>query len=259
MTCEIVPVDDVFPHTLHARHRPYSEPADMERFLTFRAPHRVRYTAENGTVAYDGVLQVKYEFTTVDSSVRFQGDIRGKTLLDYYDVDVVWSDVNSRTDRFGSVRGMGMVQRLKLWRDNYSNLHSITVFANRSSRQYHEYEVHWFEPEFRSKDDRAKQVRLNVRGRRGSTSDVGRRFSFNRMRPRQRSAPNVGHGESSQAAAAAAASGLDIRYFGIQFSRRDGELRAYPWSSLRSGSATPQSPVIRSEGVSSTSECTVWY
>lgn len=199
----------------------------MERFLTFRAPHRIRYTGENGTVAYDGVVQVKYEFTTVDSSVQFQGDIRGKTLLDYYDVDVVWSDVNSRTDRFGSVRGMGMVQRLKLWRDSYSNLHSITVFANRSSRQYHEYEVHWFEPEFRSRDDRGKQVRLNVRGRRGSTSDVGRRFSFNRMRPRQRSVPNVGHGESSQAAAAAAASGLDIRYLGIQFSSRNGESRAY--------------------------------
>lgn len=196
----------------------------MERFLTFRAPHRLRYTGEDGTVAYDGVVQVKYEFTTVDSSVQFQGGIRGKTLLDYYDVDVVWSDVNSRTDRFGSVRGMGMVQRLKLWRDNYSNLHSITVFANRSSRQYHEYEVHWFESEFRSRDDRGKQMRLNVRGRRSSSSDVGRRFSFNRMRPRQRSAPNVGHGESSQAAAAAAASGLDIRYLGIQFSSRNGEL-----------------------------------
>lgn len=235
VTRDAVPVDDVFPHTLHARHRPYSEPADMERFLTFRAPHRIRYTGEDGSVAYDGVLQVKYEFTTVDSSVQFQGDIRGKTLLDYYDVDVVWSDVNSRTDRFGNVRGMGMVQRLKLWRDNYSNLHSITVFANRSSRQYHEYEVHWFEPEFRSRDDRGKQARLNVRGRRGSTSDVGRRFSFNRMRPRQRSVPNVGHGESSQAATAAAASGLDIRYLGIQFSSRNGESRAYASSHHASG------------------------
>lgn len=194
----------------------------MERFLTFRVPHRLQYTSESGAITYDGIVQVKYEFTTVDSSVRFQGDVRGKTLLDYYDVDVVWSDVNTRTDRFGSVRGMGMVQRLKLWRDNYSNLHSITVFANRSSRQYHEYDIRWFEPELRSKDDRAKQVRLNVRGRRGSTSDIGRRFSFNRIRPRQRSMPNAEHGESSHAANP----GLDIRYLGIQFSSRNGESQA---------------------------------
>lgn len=191
----------------------------MERFLTFRVPHRLQYTSDNGTVAYDGVIQVKYEFTTVDSSIQFQGDVRGKTLLDYYDIDVVWSDVNTRTDRFGSVRGMGMVQRLKLWRDNYSNLHSITVFANRSSRQYHEYDIHWFEPELRSKDDRAKQVRLNVRGRRGSTSDIGRRFSFNRIRPRQRSVPNAGQRESSHMANPS----LDIRYLGLQFSSRNGE------------------------------------
>ena len=223
-----MPADDVFPHTLHARHRPYSDPADMERFLTFRTPHRMRYTGENGTVVYDGVAQVKYEFTTVERSIQFQGDIRGKTLLYYYDVDVVWSDVNARTDRFGSVRGMGLVQRLKLWRDNYSNLHSMTIFANRSSREYHEYEIRSFDPEFRSKDDRAKQVRLNVRDRRGNTTDVGRRFSFNRIRPRQRPAPNVGLGGSNhrEAGVTATASDLDIRYLGIQFSSRNGELRA---------------------------------
>lgn len=214
-------MEDVYPHTLHARHRPYTDAADMERFLTFRVPHRIRYTGEDGTVTFDGVMQVKYEFTSVESSVRFQGDVRGKVLLDYYDVDVVWSDINSRTDRFGSVRGMGLVQRLKLWRDNYSNLHSITVFANRSSRQYHEYELYWFDAEPRSKDDRTRQMRLGVRGRRGSTSDLSRRFSFNRIRPRQRSVPGAGQGESSHAAAASP--GLEIKYLGLQFSHRDGK------------------------------------
>ncbi|CAI4213918.1 unnamed protein product [Parascedosporium putredinis] len=162
-------------------------------------------------------MQVKYEFTSVDSSVRFQGDVRGKAFLDYYDVDVVWSDTNNRTDRFGNIRGMGLVQRVKLWRDNYSNLHSITVFANRSSRRYHEYDVHWFEAEPKSKDDRAKQLRLTVRGRRGSTSDLGRRFSFNRIRPRQRSVPGSGPVESPPTAAVS----LEIKYLGLQFSHRD--------------------------------------
>jgi hypothetical protein len=116
---------------------------------------------------------------------------------------------------------MGLVQRLKLWRDNYSNLHSITVFANRSSRQYHEYELYWFDAEPRSKDDRTRQMRLGVRGRRGSTSDLSRRFSFNRIRPRQRSVPGAGQGESSHAAAASPA--LEIKYLGLQFSHRDGK------------------------------------
>lgn len=212
-------MEDIYPHTLHARHRPYTDAADIERFLTFRVPHRIRYTGEDGTVSFDGIMQVKYEFTSVDSSVRFQGDVRGKTLLDYYDVDVVWSDTNNRTDRFGNIRGMGLVQRVKLWRDNYSNLHSITVFANRSSRRYHEYDIHWFEAEPKSKDDRAKQLRLTVRGRRGSTSDLGRRFSFNRIRPRQRSVPGSGSVESPPTAAVS----LEIKYLGLQFSHRDGK------------------------------------
>jgi hypothetical protein len=55
----------------------------MERYLTFREPHRIRYTAENGVVTHDQLIPVKYEFTTVDGSVRFQGDIRAKVLLDY--------------------------------------------------------------------------------------------------------------------------------------------------------------------------------
>ncbi|SPN97810.1 uncharacterized protein DNG_01322 [Cephalotrichum gorgonifer] len=253
MTCGAVPVDDVFPHTLHARHRPYSDPGDLERFLTFRVPHRIRYTGEDGIVAFDGVVQVNYEFTTVDSSIRFQGDVRGKTLLDYYDVDVIWSDVNTRTDRFGSVRGLGLVQRLKLWRDNYTNLHSITVFANRSSRQYHEYDIHWFEPELRSRDEREKRVRLNARGRRSSTSEVGRRFSFNRIRPRQRSAPEPGNGASTPTALA---NPLDIRYLGIQFTSRsdyrqfieawahahrsDGEFHGVPFPQHRAELESPQ-------------------
>ena len=168
---------------------------------------------------HDQHIEVKYEFTTVEGSVTFQGDVRRKDLVDYYDVDVVWSDVQSRTDSFGSIRGLGMVQRLKLWRDRYSTFHSITVFANRTDRQYREYDVHNFDGELRGRDDRNRQVRLSVRGRRGSAdSQPPRRLSLSqRIRPRVRSS---GQGSSSSSAADG---GLNIRYLGIQFSRREGE------------------------------------
>jgi len=218
-----VPQDDVHPHTLHARHRPYTEASDLERFISFNEPHRIRYRDEDGTVVHDDVIPVKYEFTTVESSVRFQGNIRAKSLLDYYDVDVIWSDVHSRTDRFGSVRGMGLVQRLKMWTDNYTNLHSFTIFANRTVGDYLDYEVQWFDADLRSRDDRAKQIRLSVRGRRGSAPDTGRRFSINRMRPRVRSMGLGSQGESSDVGLPQNPR-LDIRYLGIQFSNRDGTI-----------------------------------
>ncbi|KAI8268152.1 putative acetate kinase [Colletotrichum sp. SAR 10_99] len=79
---------DVFPHTLHSRHRPYTDPCELELYVSFREPHRVRYTTGEGMVMHDHVMEVKYEFTTVESSLRFQGDVRRKDLVDYYDIDV---------------------------------------------------------------------------------------------------------------------------------------------------------------------------
>jgi hypothetical protein len=215
---------DVFPHTLHARHRPYTHASELELYVTFREPHRVRYTSGDGVVIHDQPIDVKYEFTMVEGSVRFQGDIRRKDMIDFFDADVVWSDVQSRTDGFGSLRGLGMIQRVKLWRDRYTTYHSITVFANRTDRQYREYEIHNFEGELRGRDDRGRQVRLNVRGRRGSAdSHPPRRLSLgHRIRPRVRSTGNAG--SSSSPDAGSPANALGIRYLGIQFSRREGKI-----------------------------------
>nr|XP_036583373.1 acetate kinase [Colletotrichum truncatum]KAF6792416.1 acetate kinase [Colletotrichum truncatum] len=226
-TVYLVPSDvpaDVFPHTLHARHRPYTDPCELELYVSFREPHRVRYTTGEGSVIHDHLMEVKYEFTTVESSLRFQGDIRRKDLIDYFDVDVVWSDLHGRTDGFGNVRGMGLVQRLKLWRDRYSTYHSLTVFANRAGgRQHREYEIHNFEGELRNRDDRHRQVRLTVRGSRRSSapdsSSSRSRFTFShRMRPRVRSG-SQGGGSNSEAILSSGT--LDIRYLGIQFSKRE--------------------------------------
>jgi hypothetical protein len=201
--------------------------------VTFREPHRIRYTTGEGVIIHDQHIEVKYEFTTVEGSVRFQGDIRRKDLLDFFDVDVVWSDIQGRTDGFGNVRGMGLVQRLKLWRDRYTTFHSITILANRADRHYHEYEVHNFDGELRGRDDRNRQVRLNVRGaRRGSAdSQPPRRISFSqRIRPRVRSmghgsGHSSGHGSHSNSGSdSGAPSPLNIRYLGIQFSTRERKI-----------------------------------
>ncbi len=224
---------DVFPHTLHARHRPYGDPADMELFLTFREPHRIRYVTANDAVVHDDRIEVKYEFTTCDGSHRFQADVRNKELVDYFDVDVIWSDRDGRTDAFGSVRGIGAIQRLKIWRDRYSTYHYLTFLANRTDRRYREYMVLAFDGDIHNRDDGHRRLRLHVRGRRSSTSDganhnggghgPGRRWG-------RRGGGGSGAGRGAQQPPAPLPGGatLDIRYLGIQFSRTEGECQCLP-------------------------------
>jgi hypothetical protein len=80
---------DIFPYTLHSQHRRFGDPREMELYLAFREPHRVRYTTVDG-LFHDEYIEVKYEFTTIECSMQFQGDLRGKDLVDWYDVDVAW-------------------------------------------------------------------------------------------------------------------------------------------------------------------------
>ncbi|KAK7924533.1 hypothetical protein PG985_006587 [Apiospora marii] len=201
---------DTFPHTLHSRHRQFSDPCLLEQYVTFREVHRVRYTAEDGVVILDQPMEVKYEFTTIESAIHFQGDLRRKDLIDCFDIDVVWSDAQGRTDTFGNVRGIGTVQRLKLWSDRQNSAHSISVFANRSDRRFREYPVDFFEGEVRGRDDRRRMLRLNVRGRRGSAPDSRRNplAAFRRHSDHSHSSSSVPRGGP-----------LDIRYLGIQFTR----------------------------------------
>ncbi|KAM0423019.1 hypothetical protein ACHAPD_001489 [Fusarium lateritium] len=162
----------------------------MERYLTFQEPHRVRYTTDEGVCIHDQYVTIRYEFTTVESSIQFQGDLRRKDLIDFFDADVVWTNVHGRTDGFGKVKGIGAIQRLKLWRDRYTTFHSLSVFANKTDGQYREYDIHCFDGELRGRDDRAKQLRLSASGRRPSSGDdrnSHRRFSLpRRMRSRTR-------------------------------------------------------------------------
>lgn len=215
---------DVHPHTLHSRHRQFNDPPDMERFLSFNEPHRIRYTSGEGICIHDQYIQVRYEFTTVEASIQFQGDLRRKDLVDFYDVDVVWSNLQSRTDSFGKVKGIGAIQRLKLWRDRYTTFHSLSVLANKTDNQYREYDIHHFDGELRNRDDRAKTLRLNVHGRRGSVPDeTSSRRTF-RIRQRVRSAGQAS-AASPELGPSYATTTLDIRYLSIQFTHKRGKGR----------------------------------
>lgn len=189
----------------------------MERYVTFTEPHRIRYISDEGVCIHDQYISVRYEFTSVDGSFLFQGDVRRKDLVDFYDVDVVWTNVHGRTDSYGKVKGIGAIQRLKLWRDRYTTCHSLTVLANKTGGSYREYDVHTFEGELRGREDRAKQVRLVVHGRRGSAPESSRRSLASRMRPRVFSA-----GQPADA-------GDDIRYLSIQFTHGEGMCDSLSW------------------------------
>ncbi|KAG5933581.1 hypothetical protein E4U53_000944 [Claviceps sorghi] len=216
---------EIHPYTLHSRHRQHQDSSDMERYMTFPESHRVRYTTDEGVCIHDQYIQVKYEFTSVRGSTQFQGDLRRKDMIGSYDVDVVWTNVHGRTDSFGKVKGIGAIQRLKLWRDRYTTFHSLSVLANKIDGKFREYDIHIFDGELRNRDDRAKQLRLNVQSRRGSGQEEPpqRRFSFVRgVIPLVR--PNGHAGQRSKDASplslspSYSQSSVDIRYLSIQFS-----------------------------------------
>lgn len=219
----------VQPVTLHGQHRPYSDPAEMELFVTFREPQRIRYTSADGKVVHDEVIEVKYEFTSIEGSMRFQGDLRQQDLVAYFDVDVVFSDQHGRTDSLtGAVRGLATIQRIKLWRDRLSAYHCVTFYSNRPSnrrdRKYREYLVTDFQEELRNRDDKHRECRLGAIGRRGSAPNAVRARSFSISSPsswgrsRQRSAER----SSDAAQTLTTIVPLDIRWLGIRFSREAG-------------------------------------
>lgn len=208
---------------MHAQHRRFGDPRELELYVSFKGPQRIRYETPEG-VFLDEYIEVKYEFTTIESSIQFQGDVRRRDLVDWFDVDVVWSDTHGRTDNYGNVRGLGTIQRMKIWRDRYSTFHYITFFANHR-RRWKEYLVNDFEPGVRNRDDRHRRLRLQARGgRRGSAADTpnsGRRFSATSIfRPRQASVAGAAQA-GPNTVAAQPVGGLDVRYLGIQFTRNE--------------------------------------
>lgn len=195
----------------------------------FREPQRIRYTSGDGQTVHDEVIDVKYEFTSVEGSCRFQGDLRGQDLVDHFDIDVVFSDTHSRTDSLtGAVRGMATIQRIKLWKDRFAPYHCITFYSNKPSnrreRRYREYLISDFQEAFKARDDKHRECRLSAIGRRGSAPNAVRAKSFSIASP-----SSWGRGKQkcserlSDAGQASSITPLDIRWLGIRFSREAGQ------------------------------------
>jgi hypothetical protein len=213
---------DAVPYTLHARHRPYGKPEELELNITFRETHRLVYRTRERQV--HEVTNVSYEFTTTELSIQFQGDVRRKDLIDWFDMDVVWSNVHRRTDSDGLVCGLGTIQRLKLWRDRSSLLHSITCYANRQ-HHWEEYMVICFHSEPQQMDRRHRRLHLKAR----SASGVGRPNALDPLlrvslstTPLIRSRPSSNSNSPSSATYSQPSISPDIRYIALQFSSDDG-------------------------------------
>lgn len=217
------------PVTLHAQHRPYSDPGEMELFVTFREPYRIRYTTADGTVVHDEVIEVRYEFTSIEGSMRFQGDLRRQDFVDYFDVDVIFSDTHGRTDSLtGAVRGLATIQRIKLWRDRLSLHHCLTFYSNKPSnrreRRYREYQVTDFQEELKNRDDKHRECRLGAIGRRGSAPNAVRARSFSLSSPSSwRSKQRSAERGSDAGQVSTTTVPLDIRWLGVRFTRETGQ------------------------------------
>lgn len=218
----------------------------MELFVAFREPQRVRYTSADGKVVHDEVIEVRYEFTSVESSMRFQSDLRRQDLVDYFDVDVVFSDTHGRTDSLtGAVRGLATIQRIKLWRDRFSSYHCLTFYSNKPSsrreRRYREYLLTDFQEELRNRDDKHRECRLGVIGRRGSAPSAVRARSFSFSSPsswgRNRQQRSSERGSDATQPATGVLP-LDIRWLGIRFSRDAGRSRS------PTGPSRPDPPLL---------------
>jgi hypothetical protein len=189
----------------------------MERYLSFQNSHRIRYITSDGEVMHDEEVEVKYHFTTIEGSIRLQSDIRQRDLIDWFDADVVWSDIHRRTDSYGNVRGLGTIQRIKLWRDRSSKLHYLTFYANHR-RCWKEYRLVDFDRSLRQRDDRHKRVQLGARG----AFERARAFESNQVHGQSRNRPystSIFSRSSRHNSVLATNGSLDIRYLGIQFSR----------------------------------------
>ena len=104
---------DAFPETLHSSH-------GKTMHVTFPLPkdpdeeHHLVWRADNGGSGsrYDDIIP-EYQFVSAEARRVFQGDVRGKDLVDgaTFDTDVIWTDrTESRYDRRESYG-----QDLKLW------------------------------------------------------------------------------------------------------------------------------------------------
>ncbi|KIW00743.1 uncharacterized protein PV09_07727 [Verruconis gallopava] len=137
-------------HSIHARR-------EFEVFFSGNPHHVVHY--ENDRPDFEDDFLPSYRFLTEDFGIQFMSDLRDKTLLVYFETDVIWSDRHPHKEK-GHDRGMARNVCILLWQDKeWPYRHSISFPANSISVHQVEYPV----LRFHEARMQSENVRLDAR------------------------------------------------------------------------------------------------
>lgn len=137
---------DAIPQTFHISQK-------LRKYqLTFEYGHSHHIMLfENDRIANEQQIPMEYVFTSIEARDAFQGDILGTTLIEGFDMDVVWSDNVHEKNNMGNVEGLAILERLHIWRDKqWPHRHTISFLASKSSGMLEEYPVSGFKHAERS-------------------------------------------------------------------------------------------------------------
>ena len=138
--------------------------------VTFYTPHRLVFKNEDG-LQFDQMWDAEYVFSTIDNLKDFQGDVRGKDLIETFDFDKIISERRPRN------LGEATFQDLKIWQDRtYPYRHTISFFASTSTNKPLEFSILWFQPQFHENASK-RMLELSFRRKEGSPNPRPRRLS----------------------------------------------------------------------------------
>lgn len=110
--------------------------------VNFYEPHRMVLTNEEATL-FNQTHDADYVFTTAERRKLFQGDLRGKDLVETFDFNTIWSE--RRPKKYGEAT----FQDLKIWQDRHHPYrHTISFFASSTVNRVLEFPVLSFQPQF---------------------------------------------------------------------------------------------------------------
>ncbi|KAI8629680.1 hypothetical protein F5Y19DRAFT_484584 [Xylariaceae sp. FL1651] len=161
-----VGLKDAFLDTLHSKHIK----GRQRRHVAFPASegHRLEWTGLDG-IPHSQVLNgenVKYSFTELRALQQFQGDIRDKDLLETFDTEVIWTDLQPRRNQ-----GEAILVELKVWRDRYPpGKYSLSFLANNKDKGHVEHYLGSFREPAKRNTKVPQEVTLEFVNRRSGSS-----------------------------------------------------------------------------------------
>lgn len=149
----------MFPETLNSEH-------GNSLHVKFSEAHELIWRGEDG-VPHNHDLLAEYIFVSPTDRKVFQGDIRGKVLVDTWDFGVLWSNRISRQNS-----GEAILQDLKIWQDRQSPYHhTLSFFASTREMRHLEFPLLFFQCDVQRDPNQPKFARINFSRRRDSSSN----------------------------------------------------------------------------------------